>query len=203
MTLSLLLCSIVLSTDLLAPLLCLVARDDGAGNMWAHWSWGWFGPRNSPLLTPTARLAQSVEHETLNLRVVGSSPTLGAHLLSNRYKSKKILIQKVFFLSNYNFLQILSSTESLLQLWAPLLYLRGMKDIRTSSPTALFEGDERYDDILTHCSIWGGWKIRGHPHPLLHLMGMKHRRTSSPIATKSLLQLWVPQRAYFNCEFHK
>ena len=29
----------------------------------------------------TARLAQSVEHETLNLRVVGSSPTLGAILL--------------------------------------------------------------------------------------------------------------------------
>ena len=28
-----------------------------------------------------ARLAQSVEHETLNLRVVGSSPTLGAILL--------------------------------------------------------------------------------------------------------------------------
>ena len=28
-----------------------------------------------------ARLAQSVEHETLNLRVVGSSPTLGDHLL--------------------------------------------------------------------------------------------------------------------------
>ena len=27
----------------------------------------------------TARLAQSVEHETLNLRVVGSSPTLGAN----------------------------------------------------------------------------------------------------------------------------
>ena len=26
-----------------------------------------------------ARLAQSVEHETLNLRVVGSSPTLGDH----------------------------------------------------------------------------------------------------------------------------
>ena len=26
-----------------------------------------------------ARLAQSVEHETLNLRVVGSSPMLGAH----------------------------------------------------------------------------------------------------------------------------
>ena len=29
----------------------------------------------------TARLAQSVEHETLNLRVVGSSPTLGDHYL--------------------------------------------------------------------------------------------------------------------------
>ena len=26
-----------------------------------------------------ARLAQSVEHETLNLRVVGSSPTLGEY----------------------------------------------------------------------------------------------------------------------------
>ena len=30
----------------------------------------------------SARLAQSVEHETLNLRVVGSSPTLG-EVLSN------------------------------------------------------------------------------------------------------------------------
>ena len=30
----------------------------------------------------TARLAQSVEHETLNLRVVGSSPTLGAYTFS-------------------------------------------------------------------------------------------------------------------------
>ena len=29
------------------------------------------------LIVATARLAQSVEHETLNLRVVGSSPTLG------------------------------------------------------------------------------------------------------------------------------
>ena len=33
-------------------------------------------------LSVTARLAQSVEHETLNLRVVGSSPTLGYHLFS-------------------------------------------------------------------------------------------------------------------------
>ena len=29
-----------------------------------------------------ARLAQSVEHETLNLRVVGSSPTLGEYSIS-------------------------------------------------------------------------------------------------------------------------
>ena len=31
----------------------------------------------SPVVKSPARLAQSVEHETLNLRVVGSSPTLG------------------------------------------------------------------------------------------------------------------------------
>ena len=29
------------------------------------------------IISTSARLAQSVEHETLNLRVVGSSPTLG------------------------------------------------------------------------------------------------------------------------------
>ena len=33
------------------------------------------------LSTTPARLAQSVEHETLNLRVVGSSPTLGVIFL--------------------------------------------------------------------------------------------------------------------------
>ena len=33
-----------------------------------------------------ARLAQSVEHETLNLRVVGSSPTLGV------FKSRVFLV---------------------------------------------------------------------------------------------------------------
>ena len=31
------------------------------------------------VLRTQARLAQSVEHETLNLRVVGASPTLGAN----------------------------------------------------------------------------------------------------------------------------
>ena len=34
----------------------------------------------------TARLAQSVEHETLNLRVVGSSPTLGGYGFAKSWK---------------------------------------------------------------------------------------------------------------------
>ena len=38
----------------------------------------WFGI--GMLRISIARLAQSVEHETLNLRVVGSSPTLGAYI---------------------------------------------------------------------------------------------------------------------------
>ena len=37
-----------------------------------------------PFTIGSARLAQSVEHETLNLRVVGSSPTLGVILASFR-----------------------------------------------------------------------------------------------------------------------
>ena len=39
----------------------------------------------------TSRLAQLVEHETLNLRVVGSSPTLGEHFIM-----KHVII--IFFL---------------------------------------------------------------------------------------------------------
>ena len=35
-------------------------------------------PKMWDALVSIARLAQSVEHETLNLRVVGSSPTSGA-----------------------------------------------------------------------------------------------------------------------------
>ena len=38
----------------------------------------------------TARLAQSVEHETLNLRVVGSSPTLGVFSFYVRFKKKQL-----------------------------------------------------------------------------------------------------------------
>ena len=40
-----------------------------------------------PQFSITARLAQSVEHETLNLRVVGSSPTLGDQLFFSIFKS--------------------------------------------------------------------------------------------------------------------
>ena len=36
-------------------------------------------------IVSTARLAQSVEHETLNLRVVGSSPTLGDLVLQGSF----------------------------------------------------------------------------------------------------------------------
>ena len=39
-----------------------------------------FNYANFPECDDSARLAQSVEHETLNLRVVGSSPTLGANV---------------------------------------------------------------------------------------------------------------------------
>ena len=45
-------------------------------------------------LSPTARLAQSVEHETLNLRVVGSSPTLGGNFCFTQlflFLSKKLM----------------------------------------------------------------------------------------------------------------
>ena len=44
-----------------------------------------------------ARLAQSVEHETLNLRVVGSSPTLGVEEVSflclSTYNWTKLLLR--------------------------------------------------------------------------------------------------------------
>ena len=45
--------------------------------------------------TLTARLAQSVEHETLNLRVVGSSPTLGELFLPTFLSCLAVLTTKV------------------------------------------------------------------------------------------------------------
>ena len=45
------------------------------------------------VVTIGARLAQSVEHETLNLRVVGSSPTLGAgHVFATCFKALIITV---------------------------------------------------------------------------------------------------------------
>ena len=55
-----------------------------------------------------ARLAQSVEHETLNLRVVGSSPTLGVNCLvfSNHYvftlSRKTLIFSVIHYLSRCN-----------------------------------------------------------------------------------------------------
>ena len=43
--------------------------------------------RNKFIMSTTSRLAQLVEHETLNLRVVGSSPTLGDQTFSEIFSS--------------------------------------------------------------------------------------------------------------------
>ena len=56
----------------------------------------------------TARLAQSVEHETLNLRVVGSSPTLGDLVLQGsflrlHYKQTNVLRRHLSKASGYQF----------------------------------------------------------------------------------------------------
>ena len=49
----------------------------------------------------TARLAQSVEHETLNLGVVGSSPTLGEFILpANRESPEGSISLAVVLLNN-------------------------------------------------------------------------------------------------------
>ena len=42
----------------------------------------------------TARLAQSVEHQTLNLRVVGSSPTLGEAFMKHPLSLKVVIVVK-------------------------------------------------------------------------------------------------------------
>ena len=45
-----------------------------------------------------ARLAQSVEHETLNLRVVGSSPTLGASFFFSFFFAAPLPLLQAFSL---------------------------------------------------------------------------------------------------------
>ena len=49
----------------------------------------------------SARLAQSVEHETLNLGVVGSSPTLGEFILSAYRESPEGSMSLALVLLNY------------------------------------------------------------------------------------------------------
>ena len=65
-------------------------------------------------LYPTARLAQSVEHETLNLRVVGSSPTLGEHFI--RRKRSGFLKTWVCSLENRTFFRKFL-TSPFFELW--------------------------------------------------------------------------------------
>ena len=51
----------------------------------------------------TARLAQSVEHETLNLRVVGSSPTLGVFSFYVRFKKNNCTSAFHFYFTHDQF----------------------------------------------------------------------------------------------------
>ena len=44
------------------------------------------------MVTEAAWIAQSVEHETLNLRVVGSSPTLGANASSHHTRTRRDIL---------------------------------------------------------------------------------------------------------------
>ena len=69
-----------------------------------------------------ARLAQSVEHQTLNLRVVGSSPTLGEFLYGIRQHSAKGKILAMIDppLPPVN-LCVNISTFSLYQLWLAII----------------------------------------------------------------------------------
>ena len=48
---------------------------------------------------PVARLAQSVEHETLNLRVVGSSPTLGGASLFFFFVEAHLVLRYLYMLT--------------------------------------------------------------------------------------------------------
>ena len=68
-----------------------------------------------------ARLAQSVEHETLNLRVVGSSPTLGAFFTVLKYFF--IYIQLIYFL--------LCNWETTRQENIPLIFVAAIPALET------------------------------------------------------------------------
>ena len=64
-----------------------------------------FSLAQSCLLTlsiSSARLAQSVEHQTLNLRVVGSSPTLGEAFSSQKCQRPEATMKRTLFHKRYN-----------------------------------------------------------------------------------------------------
>ncbi len=73
--------SLPLGLTLTLPVRCFPKPVQKERLLFAHEIWALIktttGPQKS---TTAARLAQSVEHETLNLRVVGSSPTLGVSI---------------------------------------------------------------------------------------------------------------------------
>ena len=60
----------------------------------------------------SARLAQSVEHETLNLRVVGSSPTLGAQKFFSIILSLFLFFSGTFFLMRIKLKTALNSLHT-------------------------------------------------------------------------------------------
>ena len=96
----------------------------------------------SPKQNPApARLAQSVEHETLNLRVVGSSPTLGVSIsylssqrghafqLQTSARGKRVhLCRKRPIVLFYNLTQWLAHRRSLWRNWFCLLYTSDAAD---------------------------------------------------------------------------
>ena len=81
---------------------------------------------STPTEVTIARLAQSVEHETLNLRVVGSSPTLGVQIFffsigaHNTMKTQNVLIYGTLIYRLFQYIKMLTysiqpSVKSMLQ----------------------------------------------------------------------------------------
>ena len=90
---------------------------------------------------PVARLAQSVEHQTLNLRVVGSSPTLGEKTFFLFFLSPSLCLKDPisslftnYFLSIRCLLSLSRSTKLLRtciydhECWKPLLSMLSLHD---------------------------------------------------------------------------